>query len=53
MLAKYILGVLALAFLAAAAAKLVRNGGALTPQSRTWMLVGAIFGIVSLWLFTR
>lgn len=51
--AKYILGVVSLAFFAAGTKKLVRNRGTLSPQCRTWMLVGAIFGAVSLWLFTR
>ena len=53
MAAKYILAVLSLAFLAAAAGKLVRHDGRLTAQSRTWLLVGGIFGTVSIWLFTR
>jgi len=27
--------------------------GALHPQARTWLLIAAIFGAVSLWLFSR
>jgi hypothetical protein len=51
--AKYILAALSLVFLAAAVAKLAGSGGTLHPQSRTWLLVAAIFGVVSVWLFTR
>ena len=51
MLAKYILAVLAGVFLIAGAIRRVSGGGG--PQSRTWLLVGAIFALVSLWLFTR
>lgn len=52
MLAKYILAVLATAFLVAAARGAMRRGRA-HPQVRTWALVGVIFGIVSAWLFSR
>ena len=45
MAAKYILGALALVFLIAGT---VRRG---TIQARTWFLVGAIFAVVSTWLF--
>jgi hypothetical protein len=48
--AKYILAGLALAFLVAAAVRLVGGAGS-HAQSRTWLLIGAIFGIVSAWLF--
>jgi hypothetical protein len=51
--AKYILAVVSLAFLTAGGGRLVRNRGALSAQCRTWLLVGVIFGLVSLWLFTR
>lgn len=47
-LAKYILTALAVAFLVAA---LMRGGGISHPQSRTWLLIGVIFGIVSAWLW--
>jgi hypothetical protein len=40
-----------LAFLIAAAARLLRDGGRAHPQSRTWLLIAAIFGGVSAWLF--
>jgi len=46
MLAKYILGGLALVFLIAAITR-----GPRSPQGRTWLLIAAIFGIVSSWLF--
>ena len=48
MAAKYILGAFAAVFLVAAAAR-----GSRHPQGRTWLLVGAIFGAVSLWLFVK
>jgi len=51
MLAKYILAGLGCAFLIAAAIRRLRHGPG--PQARTWLLVGGIFAVVSLWLFTR
>jgi DMSO reductase anchor subunit len=48
MLAKYILLTLAVAFLVAAVTR-----GPRTPQGRTWLLIAAIFGIVSSWLFAK
>jgi hypothetical protein len=51
--AKYILGVLAVAFLAAALMPLSRGGGIARPQSTIWLLVAVIFGVVSAWLFSR
>jgi hypothetical protein len=48
MLAKYILLGAAVAFLVAAVVRGLRH-----PSSRTWLLVGAIFLLVSLWLFSR
>ncbi len=53
MAAKYILAVLAVAFLAAALVRLRRGGGTSHPQTKTWLLIAAIFGIVSAWLFYR
>jgi hypothetical protein len=50
MLAQYILAVLAAVFLIAAAVR--RLSGDRGPRSRTWLLIGAIFALVSLWLFT-
>jgi hypothetical protein len=49
MLAKYIFAVLAVAFLAAG----IFRGGRARVQSRTWLLVGVIFGVVSGWLWSR
>jgi len=49
--AKYILAALALVFLVAGAARWLRDGGRAHPQSRTWLLIAAIFGAVSAWLF--
>ena len=52
MLAKYILAVLAIVFLAIAALRLVRDGGRIRPASRTWLIVASVFGLVSAWLWT-
>jgi NO-binding membrane sensor protein with MHYT domain len=51
--AKYILGFVALAFLVAAATRLIKDDRRRHPQTRTWLLVSAIFAAVSIWLFTR
>jgi hypothetical protein len=51
--AKYILAVLAVGFLAAALMRLSLGGGISHPQTRTWLLIGVIFGVVSGWLFYR
>jgi hypothetical protein len=53
MAAKYILAVLACAFLIAGFVRLGRDGGRAHPQSRTWLLIGVIFGVVSAWLFSQ
>jgi hypothetical protein len=49
--AKYILAAFAVAFLLAGTLRRLTRGP--NPQSRTWLLVGAIFAAVSLWLFAR
>ena len=51
--AKYILAVLAVVFLAAALMRLSRGGGISHPQTRTWLIVAAIFAAVSAWLFSQ
>lgn len=51
MAARHILFVLALVFLGAAVWRLMRDGFALAPASRTWLLVALIFGAVSGWLW--
>jgi hypothetical protein len=51
--AKYILAVLAVTFLVAALIRLSRGGGISHPQTKTWLLVGVIFAVVSAWLFVR
>jgi hypothetical protein len=51
--ANYILAVLAVAFLVAALVRLQRGGGISHPQTRTWLVIAFIFGIVSVWLFLR
>lgn len=52
MAAKYILALLSVVFLVAAARRSVRDGQ-LNPQSRTWLLIAIIFTVVSGWLFLR
>lgn len=49
MAAKYILATLACVFLIAGAIGHRRRER--RPQSRTWLLIGAIFAAVSFWLF--
>jgi hypothetical protein len=51
--AKYILAVVAVAFLAAAVMRSRSSGGISHPQTKTWLLIAFIFGIVSAWLFYR
>lgn len=50
--AKIILAVLAALFLAAAVRRLRQDGG-IGPASRTWLLVGTSFALVSAWLWWR
>ena len=49
--AKYILAALALVFLTAALRRRARDHGQITGQTRTWLLIAAIFGLVSAFLF--
>lgn len=51
MAAPYILAALAVIFLAFTARNIARGRGISHPQTRTWLLVGAIFAVVSGWLF--
>jgi hypothetical protein len=51
--AKYILAVFAVVFIAAALVGLSRGGRISHPQTKTWLLVGVIFAVVSAWLFSR
>lgn len=53
MAAKYILALVAAAFLAAALLRVSRRGQISHPQTKTWLLVAVIFGVVSAWLFSR
>jgi uncharacterized membrane protein HdeD (DUF308 family) len=50
-LAKYILAALAAFFLAAAVVRLTDARSWSHPQVRTWLIVAAIFSVVSAWLF--
>jgi hypothetical protein len=49
--AKYILALLALAFLVSAGIRLQHGDGIAHPQTRTWLLMAVIFATVSAWLF--
>jgi hypothetical protein len=51
MAAKYILVVLAAGFLLAAAWNRLR--GQRNPASRTWLIIGTIFALVSVFLFAQ
>ena len=53
MAAKYILAALSVRFIVLGLRRMLGGGGAAHPQSRTWLLIGIIFGVVSAWLFTR
>jgi drug/metabolite transporter superfamily protein YnfA len=47
--AKYILGVLAAIFLASGALTTARDRT--NSRGRTWLIVGGVFALVSVWLF--
>ena len=51
MAAKYILTSLAAVFLLLTGGRVARDGGRLMPASRTWLLTGIIFSIVSAYLW--
>jgi hypothetical protein len=51
MAAKYILAALSLLFLALAIFGAAQ--GRPRPQTRTWLIVGVIFGVVAAWLFVQ
>jgi hypothetical protein len=51
--AKYVLAAFGVFFIAAALVGLSRGGGISHPQTKTWLVVGVIFAVVSAWLFSR
>jgi hypothetical protein len=51
--AEAILALMAAAFLLAAAWRMRRDHGRIEPASRTWLLVGGIFALVSTWLWLK
>jgi hypothetical protein len=51
--AKYIFGVLSASFAVLSIVRVARHGTGAHPESRTWLLIAAIFGTVSAWLFYR
>lgn len=49
---QYILAALALVFLVLAASRMGRRAdGSAHPQTKTWLIIGVLFGVVSAWLF--
>lgn len=48
MAAHYILGLLAVVFLILGGLRSVREGQ-VGPAARTWLMIGVIFGVVSVW----
>ncbi|SDJ15322.1 hypothetical protein [Variovorax sp. OV700] len=50
MRARYILAVLALAFLISAALRWARNARRIDPAVRTWLLIALIFTAIAAWL---
>jgi hypothetical protein len=53
MAAKYILAALSGLFIVLAVWRMAGGAGASHPQTRTWLLIGVIFALVSVWLFSR
>jgi hypothetical protein len=53
MAAKYILAAFSALFLVLAVWRMASGGTASHPQTRTWLLIGVIFALVSAWLFSR
>ena len=51
MATKYILLGLAVVVLALAFTSMARGGMTSHPQTRTWLIIGGIFALVSAWLF--
>jgi hypothetical protein len=49
MAARYILGILAIVFLLLGLVRAAREGR-IGPAARTWLVIGLMFGAVSLWL---
>lgn len=53
MLTAYILAGLSVVFIALALIRMVRVGARAHLQSRIWLLIGGIFGAVSVWSFSQ
>lgn len=51
MAAQYFFAMIAAVFLVLAVFHLRRDGSQAHPESRTWLLIAAIFGAVSAWMF--
>jgi lipopolysaccharide export LptBFGC system permease protein LptF len=49
--ARYILGCLAGVFLVLGGLRVAREHGRIDPAARTWLLIGAIFLVVGVWLW--
>lgn len=53
MATKYVLAALAIVFVVLGSVRTLSHGTKANPQARTWLLIGGIFGAVSVWLFSR
>jgi hypothetical protein len=53
MTTKYVMAGLSIFFLLIGIVRLARDGGRWRPQSRAWLLTGAIFGAVGTYLFSQ
>ena len=53
MAAKYIFPLLAVAFLVLVLVRVSGGAGISHPQTKTWLLIAVIFGVVSAWLWWR
>ncbi len=51
--ARGILAVLSAVFLVLALTRIAEGGRASNPATRTWLIIGVIFGVVSAWLWLR
>ncbi|MES2355099.1 MAG: hypothetical protein V4568_12010 [Pseudomonadota bacterium] len=52
MVAKYILSIGAVVLLVLAIIRIVKDGGRVVPQSKTWLVMAGIMTAVSIWLWT-
>ena len=48
---RYMLPVLAVVFLILGGVRLLRSGGRVDPRSKSWLMTGGLFALVSAWLW--